>query len=678
MPKKGIDSPPPQKEMPFDPHSVPSAVSVQEQKNNKEIRKFFAEDGLIPPESVRDTDVDIDGIRVPQYATRPGMQTDMEVLNSPIKKEDSAVTSEPVADEILALNPSGRLEGESIVLGVDFLKSAEQRDLAKQLAHLAGYASEPTAQNAEHTPKDWREKLKTLIMGAKEKVGRMSERGERLKEYLADRLRGLQEKAKEYGQNIEKFIRDKGEEYNKLSFKKKLAIGIVLGTGAAAFSTVSTPLTIAFAINLGIQRFGGMASMFLKFEKHLQDTVEGKSKGLLGRQEWYQNIFMGSSERQRKVAALFMAATYTTGMSAAIGEAVKLASESSLGEAVHDWLKQQYPMSIGEVPPVLSPEETNEPSGNAAMSPETTPSTPVAATGAAFVAPTPQVEMPTVEATPGHGYEYMMKRMWEQLQERHLDPNQYPEGSDIRRLLGADATSIDKIVHQIAADPRHAFFRPDGASVRIDLDSQMTIGEHGELHLSNAAHDYTFAPAHASETPAYRPEASAVPESAIPSVETAPPEPVKLVDLTQGQNIVQPDVPPSYDSSVLHDSQGAVVLDSEGNPVHTGTYEAPSNINQFGLKVPVGEPHIYADPGAKHFFAYGGSSSARAQAISEYLMKTPNSVVFGADDAGRRIPWHLVEGKMTAGAPMRTNGFLGFFSDWMKPPDPNEFEKIIK
>ena len=111
----------------------------------------------------------------------------------------------------------------------------------------------------------------------------------------------------------------------------------------------------------------------------------------------------------------------------------------------------------------------------------------------------------SVSASVGHGYEYMMKRLWEELPE-DLDVNKFPEGSDIRQLLEADASSIDRVVHQIAADPEHGFFNADGTSVRINLDSHMTINADDNIQLD----DMVKAPESAPTTPAYYPEGATV------------------------------------------------------------------------------------------------------------------------------------------------------------------------
>jgi hypothetical protein len=91
-------------------------------------------------------------------------------------------------------------------------------------------------------------------------------------------------------------------------------------------------------------------------------------------------------------------------------------------------------------------------------------------------------------------------------------------------------------------------------------------------------------------------------------------------------------------------------------------------------------PHIYADVGAAHVFVFGGLVAERARTIRDYLTRNPNGIVFGTDDTEEyRIPWHLVDGKVTAGPPMRQkSGFLGWSTKFMKPPGPEDFRTTLR
>ncbi|MHB1163105.1 MAG: hypothetical protein ACYCZZ_01055 [Minisyncoccota bacterium] len=502
----------------------------------------------------------------------------------------------------------------------------------------------------EGAPEQWREKLRGLVAGAKERFG-FSERGENLQGYLAGRTDVLDTKAKEYGPKVEKFIRSIGEKYNKLSLKSKIAVGVSLGIGAAAFSGVSAAAAFAFASGLVAQRAAGMAGMFLKFEKHLQDTAEGTSEGFLGRRKWYQNMFMGSSDRQRKVLAAMMSVAYTGAMSATIGEAVHVASESAWGEATHEWLKEHWPFGH-------TPETSN--SGR-----EVVGKIHPAAMGEVASMP----EMPTVSATSGHGYEYMMKQLWQQLQEKHVTlPASANPHSDLARLLSADSKSIDSVVHQIASNPQHAFFHADGSSVSIQPNAQMTIDAQGELHLGTPGHDYLSAPAHAPVTPPSHPEVSAAvaphPEASTSVTETPLPTVSHEVTPAAGGLHEQPPAPietavPSsvHEQGYLVDSRGVPVVDSQGTPVHTGSYEAshentpspaehatPSPetathspsvsvehaaqfVNNNGVSIDPTQGHIFQDVTGINQ-AYGNDFAERFDAAQEFVKAHHDAVVW--------------------------------------------------
>src|SRR3989344_2577582 len=362
---------------------------------------------------------------------------------------------------------------------------------------------------SEGTPKENRENFLNVMKLAKEKLGWWSSSEER----LIRRSQELDVQAEKIG-GMERFFRKMGEEYNKLGWKTKLAVGIGLGVGyGAALSAVSVPGIIGFIGLIGVQRTAGLMTMYLKYEKNSHDEKLGKEK------------------------AMAKAMLYTAAMTAGMAYLSKEISDHDLIHRTREWLGNMLghqtptptpeaaapapeapavPAAAPEVPapPVSAPEaaivppaaEVPQPAAAAAAGEAAAPAAP-----AATEAPVPVLEIPdvSVEATPGKGYEYMMKRLWEGLQERGLDASQYPEGSDIRQLLDAKPETIDKVGHQIAADERHGFFRPDGTSVRIDKGMEMSFGVRGELHLSNAERDLTWAPKHLPTTPAYHPEAPA-------------------------------------------------------------------------------------------------------------------------------------------------------------------------
>lgn len=488
----------------------------------------------------------------------------------------------------------------------------------------------------EHTPKEWREKLRELISSEGEAellgVGKVSER---LQAHLAGRSKEFDAEAKGYGPKAVEFISSIGERYNKLNWKTKLAVTGALMLGVSFTATALPLLSGALSAALYGQRVLGGIGLGINKRKVLDAKIaENPDHWLAEKSEFAKNAY-----------AAALAAVYMGGTALAVHEGVE--ALNALG--VNEWLNNSTP----EHPAPSAAPIPEAPAPTAVPMTDAEPATPPIPEA---VAPAPAMPEVSIAASSGHGYEYMMKRLWEELPE-DLDANKFPEGSDIRRLLEADANSIDGVVHQIAADPEHGFFNADGTSVRINLDSHMTINADGNIQLD----DTVKAPEDAPTTPVYHPEMPVV-----AGEHEAPTPPVE-------ESVV------ILDDSVLRDNEGNVVYDGEGNPVHTGTYEPPPGINEFGLTIPADEPHIYADSEDAHLFVYGGSSQERANTILEYLTKHPDKIVYGSDDNGaHRIPFYLLEGKVTAGLPVRTNGFLGFFSSWMKAPEPDEFAKIIK
>ena len=550
--------------------------------------------------------------------------------------------------------------------------------------------------------------------GAKEKI----EWWKSSEEHLIRRTKELDAQAEKLGMT-EKGFRWVGEKYNKLGWKSKLAVGAGLGLGAVV--TAGSLAMVFPLLGIAAQRAAGLSTMYLKFERTSHDQKWGKEKAML------------------------KAGIYTALMGLAIKEAIEYANETELAHAAqakvenwlgsmlgHEQMQAQAPMS--ETPPGanVSPdsaagkiiEEVTRRNAEAAQAaavpiagevPTSVPTeTPIAAEAAApaseaapagageLVSPPPGAPLEiSVEATPGKGYEYMMKRLWEGLQEKGLDASQYAEGSDMHKLLTATPENIDTVVHQIAADPAHGFFNADNTSVRIDLGSQMTFGADGNILLNEAVQ----APAGAPVTPAYQPEVSAAQETA--PLQDAAEAPVQSAAATEGTSAAETSeaaesLSRSLSSEAAAPAEASLASETVATPEPVQTVDltqeqdlanqqaaetaarataeqAPVVINQFGLSVPTGEAHIYTDPSDAHTLVYGGTAAEQAKAIQQHLLSNPDGVVYGTDDTGTYlIPFHLLEGKVAVGPPMRTSGIFGFFSTWMKAPEPDDLAKFIK
>ena len=515
---------------------------------------------------------------------------------------------------------------------------------------------------AEGTPKEWREKLRSLIEGAKDKIGTAKEKVDWWKsseEHLIRRSAELDAEAEKIG-GIEKTFRSWGESYNKMNWKTKLALSAGLGLGAA-FTAGSLAIAIPL-LGIGIQRTLGLSTMYLKFEKNSHDEAWGKEKALL------------------------KAGVYTVLMGLAMKEAIEYVSETELAHTmqakVSNWLGDMlgHHTTPGATPSqeIQSTDAMGNQTGQVAHTPEAAPvvsehlAAAAAADEAAKSAGAPEIPGIEVKASSGHGYEYMTKRLWEQLQEKHikLPPGANPD-SDLAKLLAADKSSIDKVVHQLAQD--NEFFKENGTSAIVGEHAKMTIDAKGNIWLG----EDILAPKGGSITPAYHPEVPAADISV--TEEPVVPLPAETPFFHPDAPIVQADVPvteagPAPFESGWPESNGAHPI-SEASGVHS-PIESHSVVNSFGIEVSNTEPHVYVN--GKDLFVYGGSSAQKERMILDYLTKNPTQTVMSGDDVGKyRVPWHLVEGKLVPGEPLTKTGFLGLTKSFVPPPGPGEFKEVV-
>jgi hypothetical protein len=598
----------------------------------------------------------------------------------------------------------------------------------------------------EETPKWWRDKLHSLITGAKERLA-VGERGERLKNYLAERGKKLGAGLRSFSSNIAgdldgavdvithpiemgrsirsgvesaagyvKYFADRNvslaqkgeklkvdlktltESYNKLPPRQKLYITAALigSSSVAAVAALPTLSAVLAGGMYGVRALGG-AGFALNRRKGMEARIEKNSE------HWLAN----KSGRFKNTYAAALGAAYTGGTAVAGHYAM---------ESLADWLGHHHLFSSAE-------ESSASPYPEFVHEPVVAHTAPAPGAGEAIVLP-PAVEMPTADAVPGHGYEYMAKQLAEKLHEMHLNPNDYPEGSDIRQLLEANDSTIDGVVHNIAVNPEYHLFNADGTSVRIGLNAHMTIDADGQIRLDGAIKasevvpvdsaphpvEPTVSPEEAvstakpfesissmqpSEAPATPTEVLHKPFESISSMHPAeaPTTPTEVLHKPfESISSMHPAEMPIAPTEVLHkpfesisSMQPPEAPDSELHLETSPPVEAPVAVpheiisNHFGLEIPTAEPHIYAGVDSAHTFVFGGTPVERANAILDYLTRNPNGVVFAADDSGAyRIPWHFVDGQITPGMPVRTHGFFGFFSKFMGPPELDDLRKLIK
>ena len=611
-------------------------------------------------------------------------------------------------------------------------------------------------REGEDTTKERKEKLGDVVDDLEKATREENERKTKLaEEETSRRSEEIDAEAEKMGGVVEKFFRWTGEKYNKLSTREKIGTGLALGLGAGGLMAVSVPVALVFCGGIWVQRVAGAASTFMKYEN-----------ATLPHDEERKDTFWKWGAKEKAMAK-------TMGISAAATIGMLVLAEGV--EKGVEWLHHYWP-------------DHTEISADAPTAPAQ-PAAAAAAGESATVASAPEMPAVYAHASPGHGYEYMLKRLWEQLHDnKQLDPSKYAEGSDIHKLLTADAASIDTVVHQIASDSGHGFFNADGTSVQINLDDHIFIAPDGQVHMSHEFYNSgpVQAPENAPVTPAYPPEtAPAAPEITPPVGEAAtdhlsnkiysegsnpsvlhgsadypleshtPPieefQPDKVTfshdevhtrifpeDGNQEREVLESIKTYADDYTELTVSEDGRILerfmvDPEG---HTSRYtggdtfvpasedqtadvknaiehahrdeisapqpEAPAHaqeiiqqsgsgeviqehadgivVNQSGLKIPTDKPHFYAGADDKHIFAYGGGSAEeKLKAIKEFLTQNLDKTVYSADANGEhRIPWHITPQGELVGVPEKTGGIFGWFKSFVKPPEPNEFVKLIK
>ncbi|HEX8994363.1 MAG TPA: hypothetical protein VF803_03865, partial [Candidatus Paceibacterota bacterium] len=510
----------------------------------------------------------------------------------------------------------------------------------------------------EATPKEWHDKLKSLIEKAKLGATATKEKMQWWKsaeEELIRRNAELDQQAEKLG-GVERWFRYMGERYNKLSFTKKVLIGAGLGVGAVA--TAGSIAMVAPMLGIAAQRVAGFSTMYLKFEKKWHDEAWGKNK------EW------------GKQKALLSAGLYTALMGLTMKEAIDYASSTEMGHALQaktsefahaahekitNWLGAVLHQQYGpDGNPIIGNTGSAGPSGSASTPAAHAAAPAVGAEPSAVVSP--EAMKIDVAASKGHGAEYMMKRLWEQMQEKDIKlPENADHNSDLWKLAHADKNTIDGVVHKIAMEPRNTFFHADGTNVLINPDSHMTIDARGNISLSHIDAGKV--------TPAYHPEVAA--HASIDSEIKMTEEPV--TPLPDTPPFAHPDAVPtplervSVDSAPVAHVEDATVLPS---------HEYHSIVNAAGIEVSSTEPHIYSD--GKSFMVFGGLPKDQQPLMLNYLKAHTDATVFSADTSGKyRMSWKLVAGKLV-GEPEKLHGFMGMFGSLAPAPAPEEFTKVVE
>jgi hypothetical protein len=516
-------------------------------------------------------------------------------------------TWSPIADFLRGIGASTEIPSAA----AKPVESQARSEVPEQIAEMSPEAVPDYVQEAvskDFTPAEHRRTLSHLV----NEFGRLGK--ETFKSYasssaeLIRRTRELDTEAEKIG-ITEKGFRKLGEFYNRRGWKSKLAIGAGLGLGAGIGAAAAfLPAIIAFGGAIALQRTAGLATMYLKFEK---DALEGEKWG--------------------KEKAMGKAILYTAGMTAGMAYLVKEVSESKWAQP--DALKQTYEETLewlsrhfGEQDPSLSG-ESHIPVAPAA------PGETIAGSIEGSATEIPSI---TVRAQGGYGYEYMLKRMWEQLHEKGLDPAKYPEGTDIRRLLDAKPENIDRVVHIMATDS--GFYRPDGTSAAVGKGDILAFNTEGNvLHTTPDGTSSIHAPTQlADEGPVPQEYIDAhekvpLPAEEEPKSEAAQAEPklpAEPISKSGGLTADSLTLPQPEDSTVpATESASETIVPSPDSPPPLPVEHTKEFLNKNNIVINPLEGHVYQD-GSGAALAYGNDFAARFNAAQEFARANPEMSVW--------------------------------------------------
>lgn len=465
---------------------------------------------------------------------------------------------------------------------------------------------------------------------------------------------------------LEGHFRKLGEKYAKVGWKQKLGVGVALGLGAAALSPVSFPAAMACMSGLFAQRVAGMAHAYIGAEKFLKFNAEKREGSAIAE-------FI-----DKKEIAILGAALYSIGMGAGISYAVKEASQyigditgfnlnelntfvghikegtAEYTKAMGDWVKNYWPFNHPGVPSQTAHEFKITP-----LPIEKTPDAGLFDAHEKVISPAASItiennpaevggvsEMPSVAAVKGQGYEYMLKQLWEHLHKQGVKipegadaNNSYPD-SDLAKLLAADKDSIGTVAHQIASQAGHGF-NADGSSIKIGLDTVMTIDADGQVHIAeaqqSAAEALKSVPKSAGQLIR---EFDALGKQAADSSSGTKSAQEILKGNQQFENLGK-HTPSSegvqsapeaksiektaYIAPEMHQQQSGAhpVVEKPISPLHPTTMQ----VNTHGLPVSIDSVGSYTDADGRHV-VFGGTAAERIEAAKALVEKNHDTEVY--------------------------------------------------
>lgn len=641
------------------------------------------------PESFPEPSVDDSHIHALQYKASPDMQADMDSLSkSELVEPPPAISrsdrgrkkiteSEPILSEEVAAPLAGAPEWAEPTLDFDKLPNVSEEKMTPAESYsllgklIDGYkktlaSAKEKIGTATEKAKEYitsrNEQLRNTISGwvteSKETVRIKKEKAAALGKYLADRDISLGEKAKTLGRGAgENFMRT-SEWYRNLPLRDKVGISAVFILGSVATGGAGTFVTLLGAAKLG-QRSLASAGVYTLAEGLMEKRISKKEAGGAVRTKW-------DTWKKHGTATAASLAVFSGIPGYALKEMFDAAGGERAIELIGGMLGHQslHAPVVEEAPPQWPPE--GHPLSDTAP---IRPPQPAAAPGPAPTAAPdfqPQasasIENPAAAAAAGP---------------EAAAPNTVPTPA-----AGLSSAEAPANVPQAAVDTT-----PAAGKLELPTDVvEVNMPTHEEViaHMQSQAEQEltSLQSAEAAPVDGGAGEASESAEFASRSwgAEAPAQEEVSLEHetITTTEPMPGPDLTAEQDLASQQAAEAAPVVDETQPPVPV--VERGFVSNTFGLQIPVGEPHIYyADPGDAHTLVFGGSVAEQAKVIEEHLLANPDSVVYGTDNSKTYlIPYHLVEGKMEAGPPMRTSGVFGFFSNWMKAPGPEDLAKLIK
>lgn len=121
----------------------------------------------------------------------------------------------------------------------------------------------------------------------------------------------------------------------------------------------------------------------------------------------------------------------------------------------------------------------------------------------------------SIESAPGESYDALIRRLWTRLDALKLNPNEYPPGTDLHRLLIADAGSIDRIAHRVATDQKHQLLGTPPAGTMLTLAPDGNLRTAAQRAGARGRAPEREAPATPPPAPA-RPAPGALPPPPLP------------------------------------------------------------------------------------------------------------------------------------------------------------------